>query len=383
MEAAERAEEEAAAEAAAAEHAEAEEILHEVEATEDEARRRHRGRSRGSRSLRDDGTRADFVTTLPQAHCVLWNLRRTSRSERAFRPQLCPVTLATWPSFSLLSAGFAMSKTPLSTTTQAPSGVLDSPAVAQVAQLSSAAPVPPQNLDAEESVLGAMMLSPGAIGAVSEILDAGDFYRESHGKIYRAGLALYAQGEPVDAITLVDELEERGELEDVGGRVRIHELAALVPAAANAGALRPDRPRDGDAPRADSHGPGDRTARLGAPGRDRRARRPGGAGGVRALAGPRHDGVRAHRPAAQGELRADHAAVRGRRRRDRHAVRLPRPRPAHLRVPARKPDHRRRPPVDGKVRARALHGREPRRARRDARSGSSRSRCRSPRSRSG
>ncbi|MBA3365651.1 MAG: replicative DNA helicase [Actinobacteria bacterium] len=106
--------------------------------------------------------------------------------------------------------------------------------MAQVAQLPPAALVPPQNLDAEESVLGAMMLSPGAIGAVSETLDAGDFYRESHGKIFKAALALYAKGEPVDAITLVDELEERGELEDVGGRVRVHELAALVPATANA-----------------------------------------------------------------------------------------------------------------------------------------------------
>jgi replicative DNA helicase len=107
--------------------------------------------------------------------------------------------------------------------------------MAQVAQLPQAAPVPPQNLEAEESVLGAMMLSPGAIGAVSEIVDAGDFYRESHAKIYRAALALYAKGEPVDAITLVDELEQRGELEDAGGRVRLHELAALVPATANAG----------------------------------------------------------------------------------------------------------------------------------------------------
>jgi len=112
--------------------------------------------------------------------------------------------------------------------------VLDSAVVAQLAQVSSAAPVPPQNLEAEESVLGAMMLSPGAIGAVSEILDGGDFYRESHAKIYRASVGLYARGEPVDAITLVDELEERGELEDVGGRLRVHELAALVPAAANA-----------------------------------------------------------------------------------------------------------------------------------------------------
>ena len=106
--------------------------------------------------------------------------------------------------------------------------------MAQVAQLSAPPPVPPQNLDAEESVLGAMMLSPGAIGAVTEVLDASDFYRESHARIYRAAVALYAKGEPVDAITLVDELEEQGALEEVGGRVRIHELAALVPATANA-----------------------------------------------------------------------------------------------------------------------------------------------------
>src|ERR671911_2476390 len=105
---------------------------------------------------------------------------------------------------------------------------------ARLAEVAAAAPVPPQNLDAEESVLGSMMLSPGAIGAVSEILDARDFYRESHAKTYRAALALYAKGEPVDAITLVDELEERGELEGSGGRTRIHELASLVPATANA-----------------------------------------------------------------------------------------------------------------------------------------------------
>ena len=104
----------------------------------------------------------------------------------------------------------------------------------QVASPALAATVPPQNLEAEESVLGAMLLSPGAIGAVSEILDASDFYRESHAQIYRAALGLYAKGEPVDAITLPDELEERGELEKAGGRVRVHELAALVPATANA-----------------------------------------------------------------------------------------------------------------------------------------------------
>jgi replicative DNA helicase len=115
-----------------------------------------------------------------------------------------------------------------------PARVLESRAMAQLAPVAPTAHVPPQNLEAEESVLGAMMLSPGAIGAVSEILDAGDFYRESHAKIYRAALALYAKGEPVDAITLTDQLEERGELDDVGGRIRVNELAALVPATANA-----------------------------------------------------------------------------------------------------------------------------------------------------
>jgi len=115
-----------------------------------------------------------------------------------------------------------------------PARVVESPAMAQLAPVTSSAPVPPQNLEAEESVLGAMMLSPGAIGAVSEIVDAGDFYRESHAKIYRAALTLYAKGEPVDAITLTDQLEERSELDDVGGRIRLHELAAVVPATANA-----------------------------------------------------------------------------------------------------------------------------------------------------
>jgi replicative DNA helicase len=110
-------------------------------------------------------------------------------------------------------------------------------APAHMAAAPQLAPVPPQNLDAEESVLGAMMLSPAAVAAVSEVLepDGREFYREGHAQIYRAALALFAKGEPVDAITLVDELDERGALEDVGGKARIHELAALVPASANAG----------------------------------------------------------------------------------------------------------------------------------------------------
>jgi replicative DNA helicase len=99
---------------------------------------------------------------------------------------------------------------------------------------SSVAPLPPQNLEAEEYVLGAMMLSQNAIEAVSEILDAGDFYRESHAAIYRGALDLFQHGRPVDAITLADKLDETGELERVGGKERIREIATLVPATSNA-----------------------------------------------------------------------------------------------------------------------------------------------------
>ena len=87
------------------------------------------------------------------------------------------------------------------------------------AQALQTAPVPPQNLDAEESVLGAMMLSPLAIGAVTEStnLNASDFYRESHGHVFKAILSLYAKGEPVDAITVVDELDRSSTLDAAGG----------------------------------------------------------------------------------------------------------------------------------------------------------------------
>lgn len=93
--------------------------------------------------------------------------------------------------------------------------------------------VPPQNIEAEEAVLGAMLLSETAIGTVTELIDASYYYRGSHGTIHRACLGLWSKGEPVDAITLANELEERGELETIGGAARVAELAALVSATAN------------------------------------------------------------------------------------------------------------------------------------------------------
>jgi replicative DNA helicase len=94
--------------------------------------------------------------------------------------------------------------------------------------------VPPQDIDAEESVLGAMLVSQNAIAIVSEILRSDDFYRRSHATIYRTILEMYGRGDVVDTITLTSALGSRGLLDDVGGKAVVHTLAATVPAAANA-----------------------------------------------------------------------------------------------------------------------------------------------------
>ncbi len=95
--------------------------------------------------------------------------------------------------------------------------------------------VPPQDLDAEESVLGAMLLNEQAVITVSEVItDPGDFYREAHGTVYRAILALLNRSEPIDAVTVSDELERMGKLEDVGCRGFVFRLSSAVTVAANA-----------------------------------------------------------------------------------------------------------------------------------------------------
>src|SRR6184192_4597549 len=94
---------------------------------------------------------------------------------------------------------------------------------------------PPQDLAAEQSVLGGMLLSKDAIADVIEALGPGDFYRPAHQAIYDCILDLYGRGEPADPITVSAELERRGELGRVGGAPYLHTLIATVPTAANAG----------------------------------------------------------------------------------------------------------------------------------------------------
>ncbi|MFW6692606.1 replicative DNA helicase [Streptomyces sp. MAR4 CNX-425] len=94
--------------------------------------------------------------------------------------------------------------------------------------------VPPQDLDAEQSVLGGMLLSKDAIADVVEVLKGHDFYRPAHETVYTAILDLYARGEPADPITVSAELTKRGELARVGGASYLHTLVQSVPTAANA-----------------------------------------------------------------------------------------------------------------------------------------------------
>ncbi len=94
---------------------------------------------------------------------------------------------------------------------------------------------PPQDMAAEQSVLGSMLISKDAISEVTERVRGADFYRPSHETIHDAIIDLYGRSEPVDMVTVAAELQRRGELQKVGGAPYLHTLSANVPIAANAG----------------------------------------------------------------------------------------------------------------------------------------------------
>jgi replicative DNA helicase len=94
---------------------------------------------------------------------------------------------------------------------------------------------PPQDIQAEQSVLGGMLLSKDAIADVVEVLRSADFYRPAHQIVYDTILDLYGRGEPADPVTVSAELTRSGQLMRVGGATYLHTLISSVPTAANAG----------------------------------------------------------------------------------------------------------------------------------------------------
>ncbi len=93
--------------------------------------------------------------------------------------------------------------------------------------------LPPHNIEAEQSVIGSLLIDPDAVIRVAPFLRPEDFYRQAHGLIYEAILALHERREPADFITLSDELERRGQLEQVGGAAYLANLLNVVPTAAH------------------------------------------------------------------------------------------------------------------------------------------------------
>ncbi len=93
--------------------------------------------------------------------------------------------------------------------------------------------LPPQSIEAEQCVLGGILIEDGALLKVIEILTPDDFYREVHAIIYRAIIQLFERNEPQDLVTVHNILKSRGELEAIGGAAYLAELAETVPVAAN------------------------------------------------------------------------------------------------------------------------------------------------------
>ena len=200
---------------------------------------------------------------------------------------------------------------------------------------------PPNDIAAEQSVLGAMLLSKDAIADVVEVLREGDFYRPAHAVVYSAILDLYGRGEPADAVTVAADLARTGETRPGGRRPLPAHPRLDGPHRGQRRLLRAHRARAGDPapPRRGRH-----PHRVDGLHRHRR-RRPDG----RPRAGR---GLRRHRPAHERGLRTaqrhhgrrperDRGDLQPRRRDGRRAHRVHRARQAHQRPAPRAADHRR------------------------------------------
>jgi replicative DNA helicase len=93
--------------------------------------------------------------------------------------------------------------------------------------------VPPQNLEAETSVLGSLMLDKDSVIKIADLLKVGDFYKNDHNDIYEVMLKLYEEREPIDVLSLANRLEELGKLERMGGSSYLASLVNSVPSASN------------------------------------------------------------------------------------------------------------------------------------------------------
>ncbi|MBI2174005.1 MAG: replicative DNA helicase, partial [Candidatus Omnitrophica bacterium] len=104
----------------------------------------------------------------------------------------------------------------------------------ELPELTTIERLPPQNVEAEQAVLGSMLLESEAIARSAELLDESSFYKDTHRKIFAALIALYRNDAPVDLVTVTEELRQRRHLEEIGGASYLATLTSVVPTAANA-----------------------------------------------------------------------------------------------------------------------------------------------------
>ncbi len=103
----------------------------------------------------------------------------------------------------------------------------------QRGELRPAGRVPPHNYEAEESVLGGILIDGEALIKIADLLEPDDFYRDRHGLVYTAMIDLYQKSEPIDVLSVVNRLKEKQQLDSVGGEVAVAHLATVVPTAGN------------------------------------------------------------------------------------------------------------------------------------------------------
>ena len=93
--------------------------------------------------------------------------------------------------------------------------------------------LPPQNLEAEQSVLGGIMIDPNALGRVIDVVNENDFYKAAHKKIFQAFITLTHRNQPVDLLTVTSALRDSGELDAIGGAAYLATLIDQTPSSAN------------------------------------------------------------------------------------------------------------------------------------------------------
>src|SRR5688572_6262753 len=95
--------------------------------------------------------------------------------------------------------------------------------------------IPPHSYEAEECVLGSLLIDKDAMVKIADFLNSHDFYRDAYGVLYQCMVELYEKSEPIDVLSVINRLKEKKQLDAIGGETAVTHLATVVPTAGNVG----------------------------------------------------------------------------------------------------------------------------------------------------